>query len=238
MTFNIHHAVGTDDVLSPERIAQVIKKSGADVVGLEEVDNHYSERSDWADQAAVLSRLTGFHVTFGANIDQAPPAGSKHRIQYGTAILSRYPIVASKNIHLDGSPGEEQRGLLSATLNVHGKKVSFNTTHTSASSQHDRLSQSQQILGLIDDADPAILVGDLNAEPDDPEVQALTSVYTDTWTAAGDGGAGLTYPSEGPTKRIDFVLTTGAVEPLSSRVVDDTPEASDHLPVITRIRLT
>lgn len=52
MTFNIHHAQGTDGVLDVRRIAEVVRTSGADVVGLQEVDSHYSGRSDWADQAA------------------------------------------------------------------------------------------------------------------------------------------------------------------------------------------
>lgn len=57
MTFNIHHAQGTDGVLDLQRIADVIEASGADVVGLQEVDRHYSARSDWVDQAAALAEL-------------------------------------------------------------------------------------------------------------------------------------------------------------------------------------
>ncbi|MET9879815.1 endonuclease/exonuclease/phosphatase family protein [Actinacidiphila glaucinigra] len=125
MTFYIHHVQGTDDVLDVPRIADVVRRSGADVVGLQEVDNHYSMRSDWADQAADLAKLLGYHVVFGANSDNATPAGSDHRVQYGTAILSRYPITASDNTWLYKSTGQEQRGLLHATLNVRGKAVQF-----------------------------------------------------------------------------------------------------------------
>lgn len=236
MTFNIHHAAGTDEVLSLERIASVIKKSGADVIGLQEVDNHYSERSDWADEAVELAKLTGFSVAFGANIDDAPPAGSTDRIQYGTAILSRYPIVASENTPLYRSADEEQRGLLHAAIDVHGKRFDFYNTHLAASSAADRQQQSEEIIDLIGDADPAVLTGDLNAEPDDPELKPLTTRYTDSWLAAGKGD-GLTYPSEAPAKQIDFIFGTDAVKPVRTRVVDSTPEASDHLPVTSRVLL-
>ncbi|SDT30876.1 endonuclease/exonuclease/phosphatase family protein [Microlunatus soli] len=236
MTFNIHHAAGTDDVLSLDRIASVITSSGADIIGLQEVDNHYSERSEWTDEAAELAERTGFHVVFGANIDNDPPAGSTDRIQYGTAILSRYPIVASDNTHLFRSPDQEQRGLLHATIDVRGRQLDFYNTHLSASSQLDRQQQAEQIVDLIGSDDPAILTGDLNAEPDDPELKPLTTAYIDSWTAAGKGD-GWTHPSEAPTKRIDFILGTDAVNPVRTRVLDNTPEASDHLPVISRIVL-
>lgn len=76
MTFNIHHAQGTDDALDLQRIADVVKESGADVIGLQEVDNHYSGRSNWADQPAELAAMLGYHVVFGANIDNNPPTAA------------------------------------------------------------------------------------------------------------------------------------------------------------------
>ncbi|MFE3514057.1 endonuclease/exonuclease/phosphatase family protein [Streptomyces sp. NPDC059166] len=239
MSFNIHHAQGTDDVLDLDRIARVVRGSGADVVGLQEVDNHYSARSEWADQAAELAERLGWHVVFGANIDNAPPAGSDHRVQYGTAILSRYPITASENTWLSRSPDQEQRGLLHATIDVHGRKVEFYNTHLAASSQTDRLRQSAQVVDLIGANKPGILVGDFNALPDAPESQPLQQAYTDAWARSlhpkGDGG---TYPVEAPTKRIDVIYTTKDVKPLITRVVSGEPTASDHLPVLSKVLVT
>lgn len=121
MTFNIHHAQGTDGVLDLQRIADVIEASGADVVGLQEVDRHYSARSGWVDQPAALAQLLGWHSAYGANLDSPPPAGQTERSQYGTAVLSRYPIVASENTHLHNADGKEQRGLLHAAIDVRGQ---------------------------------------------------------------------------------------------------------------------
>ncbi|MEV5667028.1 endonuclease/exonuclease/phosphatase family protein [Streptomyces flaveolus] len=236
MTFNIHHAQGTDGALDLRRVANVIRESGADVVGLQEVDKHYSARSNWADQPAELAELLGYHVVFGANIDNSPPAPGGHRVQYGTAILSRYPITASDNTWLYKSPGQEQRGLLHATLDVHGRKVEFYNTHLAASSQADRLRQTAQVVDLIGTAKPVVLVGDFNALPAAPESQPLQKAYTDTWAKSRHArGDGATYPAQSPTERIDLVYATRDVTPLVTKVLDDDPTASDHRPLLSKV---
>ena len=57
MSFNIHHGQGTDGVVDLKRTARVIRASGADIAGLQEVDRNFAERSNWTDQAAELARL-------------------------------------------------------------------------------------------------------------------------------------------------------------------------------------
>ncbi|MDQ3788793.1 MAG: endonuclease/exonuclease/phosphatase family protein, partial [Actinomycetota bacterium] len=124
LSFNIHHGAGEDGVYDLGRVADEIRRSGADVIGLQEVDRHYGARSQWADQPAELAELLGMHVVYAANLDLEPPAAGQPRRQYGTAILSRYPILESQNTLLPkGRPGEEQRGLLEAVVNVRGVHV-------------------------------------------------------------------------------------------------------------------
>ena len=90
-SFNIHHGAGTDDRLDLERVAAEIKRTGAAVVGLQEVDRFWSERSAFVDQAQWLADRLGMHVVYGANLDLDPPALDRPRRQYGTAILSVAP---------------------------------------------------------------------------------------------------------------------------------------------------
>lgn len=234
LSFNIHHGEGTDGVLDLDRIAEVIRESRADVVGLQEVDRHYSGRSDWADQAGALADRLGYHVAFGANIDRDPPAAGRPRIQYGTAILSRYPIVRSTNTYLYRSPDQEQRGLLHSELDVRGTRVHVYNTHLAASSRTDRLRQTRQLTELIEDTAPAVLVGDLNALPSATEITTLAEEFTDAWVAAGHG-AGGTYPAENPDRRIDYVFTGTGLRPVWARVIDADPAASDHLPLAARL---
>ncbi|MGH3356366.1 MAG: endonuclease/exonuclease/phosphatase family protein, partial [Nocardioidaceae bacterium] len=51
-TFNIRHGVGTAGVLDLEHTAGVIADLDVDVIGLQEVDRYWSERSAFTDQAA------------------------------------------------------------------------------------------------------------------------------------------------------------------------------------------
>jgi hypothetical protein len=52
-SYNIHHGVGEDDQLDLDRIAEQIRTSGADIIGLQEVDRHWSSRSDFVDQEII-----------------------------------------------------------------------------------------------------------------------------------------------------------------------------------------
>jgi endonuclease/exonuclease/phosphatase (EEP) superfamily protein YafD len=81
---------------------------------------------------------------------------------------------------------------------------------------------------------PTLLVGDLNATPDAPEIKTLTAVLADTWTEVGVG-PGYTIEADNPTKRIDFQLHSAGPRSTSASV-PVTP-ASDHLPVVASFTL-
>ncbi len=230
LSFNIHHGAGPDGVVDLDRLAAQIRATHADVVGLQEVDRHYGERSGWADQPAELAARLGMRVVFGANLDLDPPAPGLPRRQYGTALLTRYPVVEWHNTLLPkGRPEEEQRGLLAAVLDVRGVRVRAMTTHF----QHDNAASRLLQAGVVAEAvraapGPLVLTGDLNATPDKPEVTTLTALLTDAFAAAGHGD-GATHPAEAPTARIDYVLTA-RVRPVCATVLPTA--SSDHRPVL------
>lgn len=233
-TYNIHHGVGVDGVLDLRRIAEEIATSGAEIVGLQEVDRHWSGRSDWADQAEQLAELLGMHVVYGANLDRDPPSEGAPRRQYGTAILSRYPILEWSNTALPNLGGE-QRGLLEALVEVRGVRVRVLNTHLQHNSAEERAAQTQAIAERIDAIDePVVLPGDLNAQPDDAEMEALQQRLDDAWVRGGVGD-GLTYSADNPRTRIDYIMVSRDVD-VSNAVVHDSP-ASDHLPVAAELLL-
>lgn len=233
-SFNIHHGQGGDGVLDLARIARVIRASGADIAGLQEVDRNFATRSDWTDQAAELAELLHCQVAYGANIDLDPPEPGKPRAQFGNAVLSRHPIARWENTHLFRSPGEEQRGLLHAEVDMPGILLHVYVAHLAASSQADRLQQAQQVVQLVNENDPAVLLGDFNAHPRTPEISILRAVLTDTWTAAP--GAGPLAPHPGAlAARIDYIFTSQRLSATWTRFSTDDPAASDHLPVVSRL---
>jgi endonuclease/exonuclease/phosphatase family metal-dependent hydrolase len=226
LSFNIHHGAGEDGVFDLDRVADEIRRTHADVIGLQEVDRHYGERSEWTDQPAELAERLGMHVVYGANLDLEPPAAGQPRRQYGTAILSRYPIQSWQNTPLPkGKPAEEQRGLLTAVVNVRGVKVRVMNTHLQHDSADSRLLQAKVVAdAVVASKEPIVLTGDLNAIPAAPEITTITEHLR-------DGGNAFTYPAPVPTARIDYVLTDGL--PLFSKVLPT--EASDHRPVLTAL---
>ncbi|MFF1478440.1 endonuclease/exonuclease/phosphatase family protein [Streptomyces sp. NPDC058301] len=235
LTYNIHHGAGVDDALALDRVARVVKDSGADVIGLQEVDRHYDARSDFVDQAAWLADRLGMHVVYGANLSVGPRRSGAPRREYGTAILSRFPVVESHNTRLPRPRQGEQRGLLEADINVDGTAVRVLTTHLEHTSQTERLAQADAINSVIEGSSrPTVLVGDLNATPGTREVRVLTRHLGDAWRAVGQG-AGYTFDARSPRKRIDYVLTSSGIVAQQADVIES--DASDHLPVSVDVTL-
>ncbi|MFC1563177.1 endonuclease/exonuclease/phosphatase family protein, partial [candidate division KSB1 bacterium] len=156
MTFNIHHGEGTDRVYDIGRIARFLREHQAELIGCQEVDNKYSERSRNEDQPEMLKGVLGFQIFYGPNI----------RENYGNLILSKYPILEAKNVKLPNPEEKEPRGLIIASINVKNRSIFFLNTHLSASSPVNRASQVQHIRKIVIGMHkPVILVGDFNTRP-------------------------------------------------------------------------
>ncbi len=235
MSFNIHHGVGVDGALDLGRISATVAGAAADVVGLQEVDRHFSSRSEFEDQTARLAAALGMQWVFGANLDRDPAGESDRRRQYGNAILSRFPIVSWSSTPLPRFPGTEQRGLLAATLDVDGVPLSAFCTHLQNGRRSVRRVQVPEVVGAVESSDPpVVLMGDLNATPGSPEVRELGRHLVDSWTTAGNG-AGFTHSTRRPSRRIDYVFVSADLVVQSATVVH--ADASDHLPVLATLAL-
>ena len=150
-TYNIHSAIGIDGRFAPERIARVLLDIGADVIALQEVPLGGSRN---ADVLKVLQEATGFHAVEG------PTEDSPQR-RYGNAVLSRYPVRATRAIDLSfGS--REARGALDADLDCHGQPLRVVATHLGLRPA-ERRDQIRRLLRAFDtDRMPVILMGDVN----------------------------------------------------------------------------
>ncbi|MGW7686610.1 endonuclease/exonuclease/phosphatase family protein [Kribbella sp. NPDC054772] len=237
LTFNIHHGAGVvDGKLDLERVARTIEASGAEVIGLQEVDRFFDARSNFVDQPAWLAARLKMNYVFAANLDWDPAEPGKPRRQYGTMVLSKYPIVDSHNTLLPLHSGSEQRGLLETLIDVGGTPLRFADTHLTTINDGERVEQVNAIVSLLKDAPEAtLLVGDMNAVPTSTEIRTLTMHLTDTWPQKGFG-LGLTSPVPLPTKRIDFQLHSAQLTPTAASV--PVSLASDHLPVAATYSLS
>jgi|SRR5690625_1194890 len=237
MTYNIQAGIGQDNgILDLERIAEQVQKTDADVIGLQEVDNHWSERSDFQDQAKELAEILDMEYEFAANLDKSPAEGQTHNRQYGTAILSKYPILDSQNYKLTKLyEDREQRGLLEAQIDIEGVETWFYVTHLDHHGDAvERGQQVKDVIELTENHDNKILVGDMNATPEAPELESLFNNYKDAWSTLHDSD-GFTFRSDNPEKRIDYILTSPDIQINSSEVIHSL--ASDHFPVTANITL-
>ena len=79
---------------------------------------------------------------------------------------------------------------------------------------------------------PRILCGDFNTPPRGVEYARLAGRFTDAFAAVGEG-FGWSYSATHPLLRIDYVLCSDGVRPVSARVPDW--RHSDHRPVLATL---
>jgi endonuclease/exonuclease/phosphatase family metal-dependent hydrolase len=237
MTFNVRHGNGLDQRVDLARTARVIRAARPDVVGLQEVDRHFGDRSGFLDQAQWLAAALSMHLAYGANLDFQPPASSRPRRQFGNALLSRHPVLNSENLLLPRTGGNEQRGLLRGEIEAGGRHWQVFTTHLQPNDPAERLAQAHAVADRIGaPRHPLVLLADLNATSGMPEVRALTGGLVDAWPAAGRR-CGNTFPTPFPHRRIDYVLHSSACRALVAGVAGSLTAriASDHLAVLADI---
>lgn len=226
LAYNIHHGEGMDEALDLDRIAALIRGVAPDLVALQEVDS-VTGRTSGVDQAVELGRLTGLQSVFGRFM---PYRGGA----YGMAILSRWPVVESRNLRLPD--GEEPRTSLVVRVEspATGRSLRFVGIHFYRT-EAERLAQAARLEELLaNEAVPTVLAGDFNSKPG----SAVMTRLGRSWETVDKGDDSFTYPSYEPAREIDFVLYAPpeTFEVLSERVID-APVTSDHRPIVVDLIL-
>jgi endonuclease/exonuclease/phosphatase family metal-dependent hydrolase len=225
LTYNVHHAEGTDGKLDLDRIAKLIRDAEPDLVALQEIDRN-TRRTRGVDQAAELGKRTGLHVEFGKAIDFQGG-------EYGLATLSRFPLKGARVHPLPGKKGQESRIVLEVRVEPGAGRpaVTFLNTHFQHDDAATRAEQAARVNELFGKSDgPLLLAGDLNATPDSEPMRTLGQ----SWTLATPAADRLrTIPAGAPRQQIDYVLfrPAGRFRATEARVIEE-KVASDHRPVL------
>ena len=230
MTFNTQHCANfVTGRIDYEVMADAIKKCGAELVGLNEMrDKGVSSGYDTA-QTEKLSELTGLeHFYFAKAIEDGP--GNP----YGNGILSAYKLESVEKIMIR-EPGKkaegayyERRCILKAKLE---NGLTVLVTHFGLSPEEQECAVTELLEHITEEK--CILMGDFNVKPDNKVLEPIRAKMKDTADLFGEEK--LSFPSDKPIKKIDYIFVSPDIEVVSA----DIPEivASDHRPHTAVIKL-
>ena len=232
-TYNVHGCRGMDGQRSESRIADVIASMSADVVGLQELDSGRA-RSGAIDQAAAIAQQLGWQHFFH-------PAMRHGDEQYGNAIVSRFPINATRAVELPGSGSwycREKRAAIGAELQTPLGHVQLINTHLGLGGG-ERILQARLLLGAEWLGAPAndtarIFLGDLNSVRASRAYRLIGAQMRDVRTLVSPPGAFRTFPTRFPSLAVDHIFINAALQP-AKLSVHRTPlsrVASDHFPLV------
>lgn len=279
ITWNIQWGRGADGRVDLDRIVSHAQRlADFDVLCLQEVSAGHDRLPgcDGSDQFEQLAaRLPGYEPIAGVATDVLGAGGARRR--FGNMIFSRLPVQQVFR-HLLPWPADDgvksmQRIAIEATLDTPQGLLRVTTTHLEYYSARQRAAQIDRLRELhreavaqarvrrpgnasdgafepVPRAAAAVLVGDFNFKPDDPEhaqllapIDPTTPAYLDAWEVVHPGRpheptVGLYDKAQWPGAPFacDFICVSAD---LASRVrdvrVDRTTDASDHQPMLLEL---
>jgi endonuclease/exonuclease/phosphatase family metal-dependent hydrolase len=222
-TYNVHRWAGLNGASAPDaaRAGFVISELDADVIALQEVLRPFDE----VDPLERLADAMHLHVAFVAT-------RVHRRGEIGNAILSRWPITSVFTLDLSFSR-MERRSAVAAQFHSEVGPLSVVATHLALVDRTRRL-QVDSILGHPQLQGTVVLLGDMNAW------RRCRATRTLERELAGEDEIEWprTFPAARPILALDRVYARGAtVEQVTAHTSTAARWASDHLPVIARLKL-
>lgn len=228
-------------LVESEFLNNFILEQKADIVFLQEVtDKHI--KNGWPD----LIKTYPYQL-------HGPLLSEK---QVGMGILSRYPILPSKDFKL------AEEGLVfqqRATVQIGEREIAIYNIHTTypwfrpqkiffslTLPMYDYSTRSSEIQTLVkllqDEKLPVIAAGDFNMTDQSQDYSYLTQILVDSFQESG-WGFGFTWPAHknpsgeinlnNPIVRVDYIMHSDDWTSQSTQVLSKT--GSDHLPIITKL---
>lgn len=232
VTYNVHKCRGMDRRVRPERVVEVLRETGADVVALQEVLS-VEGASRELDQARFIADELGMDYRLGENRQLNGGA-------YGNVILTRLPLETVRNYDITWR-GRERRGCLRADVQVemggaknllHIFNVHLGTAFIERRHQGRKL-VGEEILGDENLSGARVVLGDFNEW-----THGLASRLMGQHLKSADIREHLkkarTYPGVLPFLHLDHIYYDRKLElvNLSLHRSRTALIASDHLPLV------
>ncbi|MFZ4720268.1 MAG: endonuclease/exonuclease/phosphatase family protein [Ilumatobacteraceae bacterium] len=175
VTYNIQYSLGADGRYDLERSINAV--SDADIICLQEVERNW-RRTGMADQpAAIAERLPDRHWVYAPILDVDASSVAfdgtvtNRRRQFGQMLLSRWPILSSRVVHLPkidtGDAANAWCGALETVIAVPGGAVRVVNVHLTDITETNRMTQVWALVRLL--ADAPVEGGAWNGIETDPE---------------------------------------------------------------------
>ena len=202
-------------------IAHHINQSGADVVCLQEVDRG-AARSNRVDMPSYLAEHTELKHHYFIKIRNFQGG------EYGTAILSRYPITEQRTIQYPVQIATQGTSCGYVRLDVEDRPVTVFNTHLSVENEESNTETLECLADILKDYDSEkgsfICCGDFNTSP------KKVARYI-PWVKLAHTGL-HTYAD----RSIDHILFAGDIKAENTRTMDtQADKATDHNMVLTKI---
>lgn len=230
LTFNILHGATTRGDFNLDVLVNVIKESAPDFVALQEVD-FKTKRAKQYDLTTELGWRAKMIPIFAR-------AMKFDGGEYGEGILSKYTFLATKNVALPYSKGNEPRAALEViSILKSGDTISFVATHLDhLENERDRIKQIKKINEVFTkNKYPTILAGDLNDVPGSTPINLLEEFWKPSYNKISPK---FTFPSNNPSIKIDYVMCypKDRWRIIKTEVIQDTV-ASDHCAYLVTLAL-
>ncbi len=219
LSYNIHECVGLDRRRDPTRIARVIKESGAQIVGLQEVHSD-SSGADQLHQMNYLAAATGLQAVPG-------PVVERRNGHYGNVLLTSCKVLEVRKLDLSYIK-REPRGAIDADLEIDSESVRVIVTHLGLRPA-ERHFQVRKLLNALSKRHTrnVIVLSDFNEWL--PTRRSLRRLHAHL----GKTPLVRTFPSRFPLFALDriWVSPPAALTELCCFRTALTRVASDHLPL-------
>jgi len=195
---NVHYGFDVAGRLRALEVGALLADLDADLIALNEVDRGWLV-SGSPDLLATYTTATGMQAVFGPAADEV----------WGNALLTRLPVLEVQRTRLPRGRDPLARSVLTVVVELpDGSPLGVVVTHLSdVDRQGDtRLPQAQAVAAIVarlrERGIPALIAGDLNAQPGDPELQVLEDLELARALPSGL----RTFPDAVPRVQIDHVL--------------------------------
>ncbi|MBR5538988.1 MAG: endonuclease/exonuclease/phosphatase family protein [Clostridia bacterium] len=213
--------------INPILAASVLKKENPDIIGLNEV---HGAGGEFSAQTVEICRELGYDYCYFC------PALFLNGSFYGNALISRYPILSAERIMVedpvvkDEKAYYETRCIIKARIDV-GEVITVYVTHFGLANAEKK----NAVKALLDNLDGSktIFMGDLNVMPDNEFLLPIKEVLNDT--AITSDKSNVSFPSDNPTMKLDYIFTSKDIKTLSCGTIENT--TSDHYPYFAEIEI-